>query len=167
MTRGPTPSVNRPPYRPSPRSNSALTCSYAGRRTTRRGARNDVPPAVHSLWTPVWTQCGSVSTDRSHSRDLRVDGAPEVTGAARGRQLGEEERHGPCTPRPGDRLGPDPRAAGDQPVPSAERDAEPDPPAGPGRGHGGSRRPQRIHPDRARVADAAGSGRGAVGALRP
>src|SRR4051812_34460317 len=72
MTRGPTPSVNRPPYRPSPRSNSALTCSSAGRRTTRRGARHDVPPAVHSLWTPVWTQCGSVSTDRSRDRDLWV-----------------------------------------------------------------------------------------------
>src|SRR3954447_8210367 len=89
MTRGPTPSVNRPPYRPPPRSNSALTCSSAGRRTTRGGARHDVSPAVHSLWTPVWTQCGSVSTDRYRRRDQRV-GAPEGPERPGGDSLGRK-----------------------------------------------------------------------------
>src|SRR3954467_12689323 len=64
MTRGPNPSGNRPPYHPFSRWKSALTCRYADRGATRCGARHVVPPAVHSLWTPVWTQCGSASTIR-------------------------------------------------------------------------------------------------------
>ena len=63
MTRGPTPSVNRPPYHPFSRSNSALYSNDADQLTARRGSRHDLPPAVHSLWTPVWTQCGCTSTD--------------------------------------------------------------------------------------------------------
>src|SRR3954452_3837514 len=31
----------------------------------RCGPGTVVPPAVHTLWTPVWTQCGRVSTDPS------------------------------------------------------------------------------------------------------
>ena len=113
-----------------------------------RGIRHDRPPAVHSLWIPVWTQCGRAST--ASAAGAHGVGAPEAGGAAKGRLHGEDERHGRSHAGPGDRLGPDPRAAGDEPVPSAERDAEPHPPAGAGRGHGGARRPERVHPDRAR-----------------
>src|SRR5829696_4852054 len=95
MTRGPTPSVNRPQYRPFSRPTSPSTCTDADRWTTRRGTRNDVPPAVHSLWTPVWNQCGSASTTAAAAGTERAV-VPEVPGAAGGRLHGEEERHGRC-----------------------------------------------------------------------
>src|SRR5919107_1079749 len=44
MTRGPTPSVNRPPYRRSPPPLGPLTCRDAGRRRPSAGARPQTAP---------------------------------------------------------------------------------------------------------------------------
>src|SRR3954468_14166267 len=52
------------------------------RRVTRVGTRHDVTPAVHSLWTPVWTQCGSASTGRVRSRWMQA--AADGSGSGQG-----------------------------------------------------------------------------------
>src|SRR4051812_27589921 len=52
------------------------------RRVTRGGTRHDVTPVVHSLWTPVWTQCGSASTGRVRSRWMQA--AADGSGSGQG-----------------------------------------------------------------------------------
>ena len=131
--------------------------------------RHRPAPSVHTLWTPVWTCASARSTGARRRSDDRSAGDAGNTGrpgpaADRGRQQRRTTRHGRRHAGPGDGLGPDPGAAGHQPVPAAERHAQPDPTGRVVRGHRGARGAERVHPDRARVADAPGARRGPVGA---
>ena len=125
-----------PPVHPPEQRADLRTCG-----TTHEPARG---PGVHRPCTACGHRCAP-----SAEACPQTASAAGTTGWARRRyrerpgvdSSGEEERHGRSHARPGDRLGPDPRAVGHEPVPAAERDAQPDASAGAGRGHRRARRP--------------------------
>jgi hypothetical protein len=170
---GPTPSVtDRRTPRPFP--NGPLTSTMRPTRTGPGRGRHDRRRSCTACGHRCGTSAsghpqpgGRRGTRRAGPGRHTAPGGRDAGRAATGSTAWGGRRHGRCHAGPGDGLGPDPRAAGHEPVPAAERDAEPDPAAGPGRGHRRAGRAQRVHPDRARVPHAPGARRGAVRAVRP